>query len=54
MEIKAGETRRIDRVLAENYLADMRSLPLAELRALRNEAEQGRARPSKQGRARGV
>lgn len=32
--------RRIDRVLDENYLAGLRSLPLAELRALREEAEQ--------------
>lgn len=32
--------RRIDRVLAENYLDDLRGLPLDELRALRDEADQ--------------
>ncbi|MGB8649045.1 MAG: aerial mycelium formation protein [Mycobacteriales bacterium] len=33
-------TRRIDRVLAEDYLADLQQVSLAEVRALRNEAEQ--------------
>ena len=32
--------RRIDRVLAENYLEGLRDLPLADVRALRAEAEQ--------------
>ena len=32
--------RRIDRVLAEDYLDGLRDLPLAEVRALRAEAEQ--------------
>jgi hypothetical protein len=32
--------RRIDRVLAEDYLADISSLPMDELRTLRKEAEQ--------------
>jgi hypothetical protein len=32
--------RRIDRVLAEDYLAGLAELPLAEVRSLRDEAEQ--------------
>ena len=32
--------RRIDRVLAEDYLANLRDLPLGEVRELRTEAEQ--------------
>lgn len=33
-------TRRIDRVLAEDYLAGLGEAPLADVRALRDEAEQ--------------
>ena len=33
-------TRRIDRVLAEDYLSGIGSVPLSELRELRSEAEQ--------------
>ena len=33
-------SRRIDRVLAEDYLAGIGKLPLADVRALRDEAEQ--------------
>jgi hypothetical protein len=33
-------TRRIDRVLAEDYLSGLRDAPLAEVRELRTEAEQ--------------
>ena len=33
-------TRRIDRVLAEDYLAGLAEAPLADVRALRGEAEQ--------------
>lgn len=36
----AGGNRRIDRVLAEDYLAGLEGLPMAELRELRQEAEQ--------------
>src|SRR4051794_41574801 len=32
--------RRIDRVLAETYLADVASLPMDEVRTLRRDAEQ--------------
>ena len=32
--------RRIDRVLAEDYLEGLQGLPLAEVRALRADAEQ--------------
>ena len=35
-----GGNRRIDRVLAEDYLSGLRDLPLAEVRTLRTEAEQ--------------
>ena len=35
-----GGNRRIDRVLAEDYLAGLAQLPLAELRGLRADAEQ--------------
>ena len=35
-----GGIRRIDRVLAEDYLTGLRDLPLAEVRTLRTEAEQ--------------
>ena len=33
-------TRRIDRVLAEDYLSGLQSAPLADVRVLRDEAEQ--------------
>ena len=33
-------TRRLDRVLAEDYLSGLPSLPLAQVRALRDDAEQ--------------
>ena len=36
----AQGNRRIDRVLAEDYLEGLRDLPLAEVRELRKEAEQ--------------
>ena len=36
----AQGNRRIDRVLAEDYLAGLRDLPLAEVRQLRTDAEQ--------------
>jgi hypothetical protein len=36
-------TRRIDRVLAEDYLAGLHEAPLADVRALRTEAEQEEA-----------
>ena len=36
----AGGNRRIDRVLAEDYLAGLQTVPLDELRTLRAEAEQ--------------
>jgi hypothetical protein len=36
-------TRRIDRVLAEDYLAGLHEAPLADIRALRTEAEQEEA-----------
>ncbi len=36
----AQGNRRIDRVLAEDYLEGLRDLPLAEVRQLRGEAEQ--------------
>lgn len=39
----AGGTRRIDRVLAEDYLEGLRELDLAEVRALKQEAEQEEA-----------
>jgi hypothetical protein len=35
-----GGSRRIDRVLAENFLSDLSTIPLAEVRALRDEADQ--------------
>ena len=35
-----GGTRRIDRVLAEDYLSGLSSAPLEDVRALRTEAEQ--------------
>ncbi len=37
---RPGGHRRIDRVLAEGYLADLPHLPLDEVRSLRGEAEQ--------------
>jgi hypothetical protein len=40
MAIRTGGARRIDRVLAADFLADLRSRPLCEVRGLRNEAEQ--------------
>ncbi len=39
-EYKAGGRRRIDRVLAPDYLADLDALDVAELRARRAEADQ--------------
>jgi hypothetical protein len=39
-EVVPGGNRRIDRVLADGYLDGLRALPLAELRAMRVEAEQ--------------
>ena len=39
----ARGTRRIDRVLAEDYLAGLSEAPLADVRALRGEAEQEEA-----------
>jgi hypothetical protein len=38
--VVAGGNRRIDKVLAEDYLADLPELPMAEVRALRDEAGQ--------------
>ena len=38
--VVAGGNRRIDKVLAEDYLAGLAELPLAEVRALRDEAGQ--------------
>jgi hypothetical protein len=35
-----GGNRRIDRVLSDNYLHDLGSLPLGEVRSLRDDAEQ--------------
>jgi hypothetical protein len=40
---RVGGRRRLDRVLAENYLDDLRARPLVELRGLRHEAEQEEA-----------
>ena len=43
-EAASGQgTRRIDRVLAEDYLAGLQEAPLADVRALRGEAEQEEA-----------
>jgi hypothetical protein len=39
-EVLPGGNRRIDRVLAEDYLEGLGDLPLVEVRALRVEAEQ--------------
>jgi hypothetical protein len=39
-DVQPGGHRRIDRVLAEEFVADLRSLPIEELRARRHEAEQ--------------
>jgi len=41
--VLSGGNRRIDRVLSEGYLDGITSLPLAEVRDLRNEAEQEEA-----------
>ncbi len=38
-----GGRRRIDRVLGENFLADLQTIPLEELRARRRESEQEEA-----------
>lgn len=38
--VRPGGARRIDRVLAADYLAGLTGRPLAEVRALREEAEQ--------------
>jgi hypothetical protein len=40
VEVVPGGKRRIDKVLAEDYLADITSLSLAEVRTLRDEADQ--------------
>jgi len=37
---EVGGTRRIDRVLSEDYLSGLRTAPLAEVRELRTDAEQ--------------
>jgi hypothetical protein len=42
-EPMAGGRRRIDRVLSDDYLADIGRLPLEEVRALRREAQQEEA-----------
>ena len=39
-EVVVGKSRRIDRVLAEGYLDGLREAGLAEVRALRTDAEQ--------------
>ncbi|HVV90822.1 MAG TPA: hypothetical protein VHB53_10035, partial [Solirubrobacterales bacterium] len=39
----SGGNRRIDRVLSDGYLDGLTELPLAEVRELRNEAEQEEA-----------
>ena len=39
-DVPAQGTRRIDRVLAQDYLSGLATLPLGEVRALRDEAEQ--------------
>lgn len=39
----SGGNRRIDRVLSEGYLEGLTEMPLAEVRELRNEAEQEEA-----------
>lgn len=39
-EVRPEGNRRIDRVLAEGYLDGLRELPLADVRAMRGEAEQ--------------
>lgn len=41
--VVAGGNRRIDKVLAEDYLAGLANLPLADVRALRDEAGQEEA-----------
>ncbi len=38
--VRPGGSRRIDRVLGEDYLGGLPSLPLEEVRALREEADQ--------------
>jgi hypothetical protein len=40
VEPTVGGSRRIDRVLAEDFLDGLRTMPLSELRELRTEAEQ--------------
>ena len=40
MEVRPGGKRRIDKVLAEDYLADIRSRSLQSIRSLREEADQ--------------
>ncbi len=40
VEPTVGGSRRIDRVLAEDFLEGLRDLPLSEVRELRTEAEQ--------------
>lgn len=40
VEPSVGGSRRIDRVLAEDFLEGLRDMPLAEVRELRTEAEQ--------------
>jgi hypothetical protein len=41
--VLSGGNRRIDRVLSEGYLEGLTEMPLAEVRELRNEAEQEEA-----------
>src|SRR5450756_452533 len=40
MKIKPGGVRRLDRVLAADYLAGLERRPLGDVRSLRREAEQ--------------
>lgn len=40
MDARPGGKRRIDKVLSEDFLADVTTIPLAELRSLRDEADQ--------------
>jgi hypothetical protein len=40
VEVVPGGKRRIDKVLAEDYLADITSLSLTDVRSLRDEADQ--------------
>jgi hypothetical protein len=40
VDARPGGKRRIDKVLSEDFLADVTTIPLAELRSLRDEADQ--------------